>query len=303
MKFSTLSLLTKEGAKNVSKNKLMSFASIMTITVTLFTLGLLLLIISNVTTNLSVIKRDLQVGFYLKVDASAMESEEVSKFINDKKGAGIISEYQYETKAQGYENATKDLLDPSLTKGLSQDNFAEGYFFKLVDPNVSDQIIADLKLLSGVDQDFITYPKETLDKLTRIMQTFQYASLFTLAVLLVISILLISNTIRLTVYSRRKEIEIMKFVGAYDRFIRFPFIVEGMLIGFLGSICSFILTSQSYNAIKSGLNVFLSDIGIPNLAMIEFGLVALMILVLNLIFGITIGAIGSFLSVRKHLNV
>ncbi|MDI9514639.1 MAG: ABC transporter permease [Clostridiaceae bacterium] len=303
MKIRTLRLLAKEGTANVYKNKLMSFASLITIMTTLFVLGLVLLVIVNVISNLEAKKQDLQVKFYLRVDASRMEQEEVAMFIENGRASGVVSEYQYESREQAYENAKKDLKHESLMEGLTPDNFAEGYFVSLTDPNDSDQFIAKLKLLSGIDSQWITYPKDELDKITGVVRVFNYAAIFVLAVLMIISVLLISNTIRLTVFARRKEIEIMKYVGANDWFIRFPFIIEGMIIGLLGALLSHLLTSQTYGWIKDGLNNLFSSIKISDLQLIEFDQFAIRILVVYIIFGTTIGIIGSLMSVKKHLNV
>ncbi|HOK42834.1 MAG TPA: permease-like cell division protein FtsX [Thermoclostridium caenicola] len=303
MKIRTLRLLAKEGTKNVYKNKLMSFASLATILATLFVLGLVLLIIVNVTTNLEAKKQDLQVKFYLRVDATRLEEEEVALFIEQSRASGVVAEYQYESREQAYENAKKDLKYEALMEGLTPENFAVGYFVTLTNPNDSDQFIARLKLFSGVDSQWITYPKQELERISGMVRVFNYVALFVIAVLMVISILLISNTIRLTVFARRKEIEIMKYVGANDWFIRFPFIIEGMLIGLLGALLSHLLTSQAYGWIKDGLNTLFNSIKISGLQLVEFGELSIRILVVNVLFGVTIGIIGSFMSVKKHLNV
>ncbi|HPU21744.1 MAG TPA: permease-like cell division protein FtsX [Thermoclostridium caenicola] len=303
MKIRTLRLLAKEGTKNVYKNKLMSFASLATILATLFVLGLVLLIIVNVTTNLEAKKQDLQVKFYLRVDATRLEEEEVALFIEQSRASGVVAEYQYESREQAYENAKKDLKYEALMEGLTPENFAVGYFVTLTNPNDSDQFIAKLKLFSGVDSQWITYPKQELERISGMVRVFNYVALFVIAVLMVISILLISNTIRLTVFARRKEIEIMKYVGANDWFIRFPFIIEGMLIGLLGALLSHLLTSQAYGWIKDGLNTLFNSIKISGLQLVEFGELSIRILVVNVLFGVTIGIIGSFMSVKKHLNV
>ena len=303
MKIRTLRLLTKEGTYNVYKNKLMSFASLATIIATLFILGLILLIIINVTTNLESTKRELEVVFYLNPDASLMESEEVARFVEENKAAGIVTEYRHETKEQALENIKKDLKDESLAEGLSIEFMPEGYFLKLQDPDYSGQLIAKLGFLSGVNKNGIGYPKQDLDKLSSFLQIFNTVTFFLLVLLMVISVFLISNTIRLTVYARRKEIEIMKYVGALDWFIRLPFIVEGFLIGFAGALLSYLFTSQSYAWIRNAMNTIFLGLNLPNLKLIEFSPVALRILVIYLIFGSTIGVVGSFMSVRKHLNV
>ena len=303
MKIRTLRLLAKEGAANVYKNKLMSAASMVTITTTLFILGLVLLIIVNVITNLEAQKRNLQVRFYLRVEATRLEQEEVAIFIENCRATGVVTAYEYESREQAYENAKKDLKHESLMEGLTPENFAEGYFVTLANPNDSDQFIAKLKLLSGVDTQWITYPKQELERISAIVGVFNYVAVFVLAVLMIISVLLISNTIRLTVFARRKEIEIMKYVGANDWFIRFPFIIEGMIIGLLGALLSFLLTSQAYVWIKNGLTALFSSIKITDLQLMEFDQFAIRILVVNIIFGMTIGVIGSFKSVKKHLDV
>jgi Predicted permease. len=303
MKIRTLRLLAREGAANVYKNKLMSFASLVTITTTLFVLGLVLMFIVNVITNLEARKQDLQVKFYLKVDASALEQEEVAMFIEKSKENGVVAEYEYESREQAYENAKKDLQDESLMEGLTAENFAEGYFVTLADQNDSDEFIAKLKQFSGVDPDWITYPKQELEKITGIVRVFNYVAVFVLAVLMMISVLLISNTIRLTVFARRKEIEIMKYVGASDWFIRFPFIIEGMIIGFLGALLSYFLTYEAYDWIKNGLTSLFSRLMMSDLQLMEFGRFSVRILLVNVLFGMSIGVLGSFMSVRKHLNV
>lgn len=303
MKIRTLRLLAKEGAANVYKNKLMSFASLVTITTTLFVLSLVLMIVVNVITNLEAKKQNLQVKFYLRVDASLLEQEEVAMFIQKSKEEGVVADYEYESREQAYENAKKDLKYESLMEGLTPENFAEGYFVTLTDPNYSDEFIAKLKLFSGVDPQWITYPKHELEKITGIVRVFNYISVFVVIVLMIISVLLISNTIRLTVFARRKEIEIMKYVGAGDWFIRFPFIIEGMIIGLLGALLSHVLTYEVYDWIRDGLNSLFNSIMITDLQLMEFGQFALRILLVNILFGVSIGVLGSFMSVRKHLDV
>src|SRR5690554_6881659 len=128
MKIRTLRLLAKEGAANVYKNKLMSAASMVTITTTLFILGLVLLIIVNVITKLEAQKRNLQVRFYLRVEATRLEQEEVAIFIENCRATGVVTAYEYESREQAYENAKKDLKHESLMEGLTPENFAEGYF-------------------------------------------------------------------------------------------------------------------------------------------------------------------------------
>lgn len=303
MKIRTVRLLAKEGAFNVYKNKIMSFASLATVVATLFILGLLLLIIVNVTTNLEREKQELEITAFLDVNASVMEKEEIALYVEKNKAAGIVSAYRFETKEQTYENMKRDFKNDDLLQGITPATLPECYSIKLHNPETSDQFISQLKLYSGINTDWVTYPKDSLDKLSGMLRVFNYVTVIVLVVLMIVSVLLISNTIRLTVFARRKEIEIMKYVGALDWFIRLPFIVEGMILGFLGAFLSFLCTSQTYAWIKNGLNTIFTGVGLPNLKLIEFGPVALRVMVIYVIFGVSLGMIGSFMSVRKHLNV
>jgi cell division transport system permease protein len=299
-----MKLLVKEGTKNVVKNKLMSFASILTVVAALFFLGIILLIAINITSNIEAMKRDLELTIFLNVNATSYQREEVVGFIEQKKAAGIVSEYRNETKEQMYDNIKKSLNDDSLLEGFGVENAAESFYLKLVDPNSSDELIKQLSTFEGVNKNNgIGYGKDELDKLEGILKIFNYIVMAILVILMVISVLLISNTIRLTVFARRHQIEIMKYVGALDSFIRWPFIVEGLLIGFIGAVLSFILTSQAYKWLQDVINAILLNLKLSTLRILEFGPVAFRIFIIYSIFGIVIGGIGSFFSVRKHLNV
>ncbi len=303
MKIRTFQLLAKEGSRNIYKNKLMSFASIMTVVATLFFLGIILLIAVNITSNVEAMKRDLNVSVFLYPDASEFQREEVISFIEQEKAAGVVSEYRIEPKEQMYQNLKDSLKNEGLLKGFSAENAAESYYIKLINPSYSEAFISKLLEFSGVNKDGVAYNKEGLEKLEGVLKVFNYITIALLTVLMIISVFLISNTIRLTVFARRREIEIMKYVGALDNFIRWPFIVEGILIGFLGALFSFFLTSQAYTWLQNVINVILSNLRFSTLQILAFGPVSLRILMIYSIFGIIIGGIGSLLSVRKHLNV
>lgn len=304
MKIRTLQLLAKEGTRNVYKNKLMSLASILTVVASLFFLGIVLLIAVNITTNIEAMKRDLEVTVFLNVDVSLFEKEEVLSFIEKEKTAGIVSTYTTETKEQAYENLKTELENEALLKGLTSENLPESYYIKLADPSNSKDFISQLSKFSGVNNEYgIGYNKDGLDRLEGILKVFNYAMMTLLTVLMIIAVFLISNTIRLTVFARRREIEIMKYVGALDSFIRWPFIVEGFIIGLIGAVASFMLTSQAYTWLQNGLNSILKNIGLATLKVLEFGPVAFRIFIIYVIFGVIIGGICSVMSVRKHLNV
>ena len=124
-----------------------------------------------------------------------------------------------------------------------------------------------------------------------------------LALLLVISVSIIANTIKLTVFARRKEINIMKYIGASDWFIRWPFIFEGMIIGFAGSIVAFVLTSYLYNSLGAYVNSETVVNGVSLIKIMSLTNIGASIFLVYVIIGMVMGAVGSIISVRKHLNV
>ena len=304
MKIRTIKLLAKEGSNNVVKNKLMSFASAITVVIALFILGIVLLIAINITSNVESMKRDLELTLFLNVNATPYQREEVVNYIESNVDQGIFTEYRIESKEEMYKNIKDSLGDESLLEGFSVENAAESFYIKLADSNSSQTAITEISQFSGVNKNNgIGYGKEELDKLEGILKIFNTVTIIVLGVLMVISIFLISNTIKLTVYARRHQIEIMKYIGAVDSFIRAPFIVEGFLIGLLGAAVAFLLTSQAYTWIQSGLNVLLVNLNLTTLSIMPFNPVALRIFIIYVIFGIVIGGLGSVVSVRKHLNV
>lgn len=304
MKIRTIKLLVKEGTSNIYKNKLMTTASIITVAITLFFLGIVLLLAINLTSNIEVMKRDLDITVFLNVSATDFEREEVATYIDSKIEEGVVSQYRFESREVAFENIKNELKNEALLKGLTPAHMPESFYIKLTDPELSDQVISDLTKFSGVNTEYgIGYNKDRLERLEGILKAFNYVLIFLLVVLSIIAIFLISNTIRLTVYARRREIEIMKYVGALDGFIRLPFIVEGLLIGFIGALISYFLTHHAYEWLQHMLNSILLNLGYTTLRMMEFAPVAFRIFVIYAIFGVVIGGIGSMMSVRKHLNV
>ena len=127
--------------------------------------------------------------------------------------------------------------------------------------------------------------------------------MFILALLLIISVSIISNTIKLTVYARRKEIGIMKYIGATDWFIRWPFIIEGIIIGLVGAVVSFVITGYLYNALETYINSEAVISGMSLIRMLPLKDIGGQILFVYIIIGVVMGTVGSIISVRKHLNV
>jgi cell division transport system permease protein len=305
MKIRTMRLLSREGMSNVVRNKLMSLASMGTVIIALLLLGLVLLVAINVKSNMEQVRKELEVLVFLNIDINDLDRETIKAFIVEREAAGEVASWTYESKEEAYQNLQDSFSDPALLKGMTAAEMAESFTIRLSDPENGAQFIEPLSQLPGIQPapDGINYPQQTLERITGFADIINSVTLILMGIMLVISVFIISNTIRLTVFARRKEIEIMRHVGALDSFIRMPFFVEGVLIGILSATAASLLTWKGYGWIHDTLNVMLKDLGFGMFNLLPFDPMAMRIVLLYFIIGTAIGGIGSLISVRKHLNV
>mgnify|MGYP003934996395 FL=1 len=292
--------MVKEGFVNTYRNLLMSLASVSMVVASLLIFGIFLMLIINFSYNLNRLKAQVEIAVFLKNNATSLESADVElKIKNDER----VLTYRKVTKEEAFaELATVYLEDSELIEGLTPDFLSESFRVHLKNVEDSAAFADEISRMEGVED--VTYPYDSLKKLGTVLNWINVGSMAVLALLLIISVSIIANTIKLTVYARRKEIEIMKYIGASDWFIRWPFIIEGVIIGFAGALIAFILTSYFYNSVESFVNAHTLDYGLSDLIkMVSIGNVAGQIFVIYAIIGMVMGGTGSIISVRKHLNV
>lgn len=303
MKIRTMRILTKDGLTNIVKNKWMSFASMSMVMFSLMILGLVLLLAVNIRQNFDSAKQELELVVFLEVKVAPLDKINIEDYIKMQADAGLVLSWRYESKEEAFEEMKTVLEEATLLKGLTAQHMPESFYLKLADPATSDAFITSLKELPGIRPDGIDYPKEALERLNGVVNLINVVTIVVLFLMVIISVFIISNTIRLTVYARKREIEIMKYVGARDGFIRFPFIIEGLIIGIFGGLMAFAFTSQLYAFIQKAINSVLMENRLAVFQVVDFSTVAINILIIYLIFGMSIGGSGSMISVRKHLNV
>jgi len=300
MKIRTMKYMVKEGFVNTYRNLLMSLASVSMVVASLLIFGIFLMLIINFSYNLNRLKAQVEIAVFLKNNSTSLESADVElKIKNDER----VLTYRKVTKEEAFaELATVYLEDSELIEGLTPDFLSESFRVHLKNVEDSAAFADEISRMEGVED--VTYPYDSLKKLGTVLNWINVGSMAVLALLLIISVSIIANTIKLTVYARRKEIEIMKYIGASDWFIRWPFIIEGVIIGFAGALIAFILTSYLYNSVESFVNAHTLDYGLSDLIkMVSIGNVAGQIFVIYAIIGMVMGGTGSIISVRKHLNV
>ena len=283
MKYNRLGYLIGEGFSNVFKNKKSTMASIIIMCATMIIFGLFLIIGENV--NHFVDNLKLQQGFqvFMKEDAT---QEEMDKVKEDIRALDGISTIEFVSKEQGLNTMKEKLKDEKgVLDGFNVQKIKASYIVKVTDLERSKTIQSEVEKIDNVVK--ITNSNETAMKLISIAKVIRIATGVILLLLIIISTFIISNTIKLTVHSRRKEISIMKYVGATNSFIRWPFIVEGIVIGIISSIISIIIVGGTYNIITT------------KMAESDF----IRVMGMNLILGIGIGTVGSVVSMRKYLKV
>ncbi len=298
MKYNRLGYLIGEGFSNVFKNKKSTMASIIIMCATMIIFGLFLIIGENV--NHFVDNLKLQQGFqvFMKENATQEEMDQVKEDIRALDG---ISTIEFVSKEQGLNTMKEKLKDEKgVLDGFNVQKIKASYIVKVTDLEKSKTIQDEVEKIDNVVK--ITNSNETAMKLISIAKIIRIATGVILLLLIIISTFIISNTIKLTVHSRRKEISIMKYVGATNSFIRWPFIVEGIVIGIISSMISILIVGGTYNIIttKMAASDFVRVMGM-NLVGLNEMLVS--IIVVYLILGIGIGTVGSVVSMRKYLKV
>jgi len=299
MKIRTLRYIVKEGIINTYKNKLMSLASLVIVVATLIVFGFVLLIAINLEANLQTLREQPQLEIYCEIELDDIQISQVEEMIkkNDK-----VESYQVVTRKEALEKMKKRLgEDASALEGYDETIFPVSFIIKLKDFSQSRAAVEDFKKISGVEK--VSYSQDTIDIISRISYWVKFISGVLVTVLVIVSVFIISNTIKLTVFARRKEINIMKYVGATDWFIRWPFVVEGIIIGVIGAVLAFLLVSYGYTAIQLKFNKDILAISSNFFRMVNIRAIWLEILTFFLLIGSVVGAIGSIMSLRKHLRV
>ena len=307
MNFSGIKYLTKQGLLSMVRNRMMSIASIGVLTACLLITGISVLVSMNVSSLIDFLGEQNKMIVYLELDAEDTVTEQVGVSIAE---ISNVASYDFISKADALEQ-TKEWINEydegsysSVLDGYEGENnpLYNSYSVHVSDLELIDDTATAITALSGVD--FVESPSDLASTITGIEKTVTIAGLGLVGALGLVAILVISNTIRLTVFSRRKEINIMKFVGATNNFIRLPFWVEGTVLGLVSALLAFGLVSGSYIWVLSIIEVS----GITWLQSIYFSVIPYNTIWPYLLAGFTtagvlLGGFGSAVSIRKHLKV
>ena len=299
MKIRTIKHIVKEGAVNSYRNKLMSLASVVVVVATLIIFGFFLMLAFNLEANISVLKEQpqLEAFCYSVLDDAQIQTVEKSIKNNDK-----IAHYEKVTKEQALKKMEEKLgKDAAALEGYDASIFPVSFIIKLSDTAHSEEVVKALETTSGVEK--VSYSKDAIEIISRVSYWVKFLCSLMMTILLVVSVFIIANTIKLTVFARRKEINIMKYIGATDWFIRWPFVVEGVIIGITGAVLAFALSIYGYNVLEEKFAQELLSLDTGMIKMIRLEDIWIQLVVPFLAIGTVVGAIGSFFSIRKYLRV
>ncbi|MDF2519560.1 MAG: hypothetical protein K0R84_188 [Clostridia bacterium] len=298
MKIRTSKFFIREGIGSLRKNKTMSAASISSVIAALLVIGIFFIIVLNVDYAASNLESQIEMMVYLQ---DGLSETIIASMGEELKSVSGVKDVQFISKNQALMDLNEKWGDNAyLLEGLEGDNpLPDSFKVTLINPSEAGSVALSVSSISNIER--VVYGKEELNKLLKATYILRVGSLAIIAILIFISVFIISNTIKLTVYARRREISIMKYVGATDQFVRGPFIVEGVLLGLIGSIITTILVAIAYyyssNFIKNQM------IGLLSIELMPMKTVVSSLVLLLTVVGILIGIVGSLLSLRKFIRV
>ena len=294
MKLRTVGRHIREGFKSIRRNGWMSFAAISAVSITLLLVGSLIAIVSNINDLASDIENDVSVRVFIDLAATEEDEKNLEEELNT---LDRVEEVTFSSREEQYENVVGTYgSDFELFEGDSNP-LHNVYVVSTTLPEDTATVAEEIEKLDYVSH--VNYGGADADRLFSLTSTIQRVGGIILIALIFTAIFLISNTIRITIFSRSTEIEIMKLVGATNWFIRWPFLIEGALIGFVGALVPSAVLWFLYDVSYETAESFLSGSSLTLLEPVPF-IYQLLLLLMGL--GVAIGAIGSSFSMRRFLE-
>ena len=298
MKYNVIGYFLSEGFRNVFKNKKSTISCLGIMCVTMLMFGAFFAIGKNITHIVSNLEDAQAIRVNIENDTS---EEDVVKMKDQILAIDGVADAKRKTKQDAF-NEMKNKLEgyTSSMEGIEPDFLFDSYIVTLTDLDMNDSVQEQISKLPHFRS--ITSSNQTINTLSTVGKWIRIFTGTILVVLILISIFIIANTIKLTVHARRKEISIMKYVGATNSFIRAPFMIEGIIIGIMSSAISLGIVGALYNwgTIKMAQSETIQKIGVN---MLQFKDLFSSILIVYIILGVGIGIIGSRISMRKYLDV
>ncbi|MCI8526366.1 MAG: ABC transporter permease [Oscillospiraceae bacterium] len=295
MKKNNFGYLIREGVRGVFLHGFMSFAAVCVTVACLIIMGSFGLILYNLNVMVQELERENEVLVYIDETYSEAEAKSVGSQLNL---IGNVHEARFISRAEALTSFVETQNDSGLFEGIDSDTLRDRFVVTLEDNSLMRQSVAEIRQVAGVAD--VTAHYEISEGFNTIQRVLNIASAAIIAVLLVVSLLIISNTVKLAMYDRKEEISIMRMVGATSGFIRWPFVVQGFLIGIFASAIAFFLEWGIYNLL-AGRIASIDTLQLIHL--VPFMDIYPVVLVFYALTGFAVGVFGSLLSIRKYLKV
>ena len=295
MKKNNIGYLLREGFRGVFLHGFMSFAAICVTVACLIIMGSFCLILYNTSAMVKELEQENEMLVYIDESYSEAKAKSVGSQINlitNVRSAVFVS------REQALEDFIDEQNDASLFAGIDPDTLRDRYVVTVEDNSLLKQTYEKLKDIEGVAD--VSAHFEIAEGFQTVQNVLNIASLVIVSVLFVVSLFIISNTVKLAMYSRSEEIAIMKMVGATNRFIRLPFVVEGLVLGLVGGLVAFLLQFGLYSLIVGKI---MSTMAAGIITVLPFSSVALPLLLVFLGVGVLVGVFGGLTAIRNYLKV
>ncbi|PAD22780.1 permease-like cell division protein FtsX [Terribacillus saccharophilus] len=295
MKYNTAKRHLREGSKNIFRNGWMTIASIGAVTVTLILVGVFLAVVFNLNQFASNIESDVEMSVYLD---PTLAEDQVQSIQDQLESIDKVGSVTYSSKEEQLNQLMEDMGQTEWDL-FEQDNpLSDTYIVKTSDPHDIASVSDEISKLDGIDK--VDYGQGTVENLFAVNKYARIIGAVLIVGLVFTAIFLISNTIKITIIARSREIGIMKLVGATNSFIRWPFFIEGLLLGVLGAIVPVALVLGGYYYLSNNLT---DNISIGFVEILPYAPFAFQLAGILLAIGAVIGVWGSVMSVRKFLKV
>lgn len=291
-----IKMFVMDAMKSLARNRTITMASILTVTATLFIFGVFILLAQNINLGVESVESQVEIKVYLEDNITTTQQETILNRIHGVEG---VKEVTYESKEEAFEKFRERLGENNaILTGFSEERnpLPNSFVISLEEPEATMRVEDAIRNLRGVED--VGSERETVEKIIGLARMIRTVGIGIFILLVVVSLFLISNTIKLTVYSRRREIGIMKFVGATDWFIRWPFIIEGMVMGLIGGLLAVLVVFFAYRGLYVDVTQSLlyaeliSPDYIRNSLSWQFA-----------VTGVGIGAMGSYIALKRFLQV
>ncbi len=293
--FSSLGYFWKETFYSLFRNKFMAVASVLTVTLSMFILGVFLCAVLNINHMATYLENQVEMTVYLK---DGLNTEQVMAVGKKLKALPDLKEIKFTNKDQAMAEFKQRLGDQQgILDAINGNPLPSSYSTSFATPASLKNAVSIVTQYPEVDS--VQYGQDIIEQLYKVAQVIRIGGIILIVFLAGAELFIISNTIRLTVFARRREIQIMKYVGATNGFIRWPFIFEGMIIGFIGSGLSAFILWEGYKVVLMEM----AQAGLVFIPMISLWPFIGYMTVMLLAAGIIIGILGSTISLRKYMKV